>query len=127
MTGPTIGPIHPRVADRFDGYEIPDLPAPIAQRAVDAAVALFRKWPPEDIALFKEKIGEHDDEFIHHLSEFGEHHGWGMWFRNWLRHSEDGGPGITDADLHDGEYANWDDYYCEIVCEAIKQIEVPSS
>lgn len=122
MTGPTIGPIHPRVADRFDDYAIPDLPARIAQRAVDAAVALFREWPPSDVVHFQEKIAEHDDRFIHHLSPYGEHHGWGMWFRNWLRGTKDGGPGILDAELNDTEYANWDDYYCEVVVEAMRQV-----
>jgi hypothetical protein len=141
MTEP-VGDIHPRVADRFDGYEIPDLPARLAQPAVDATIELIKGYPEKDRQRLIDKVAEHGDEFIHHLSdpvmiegpdgkqvEFnpGEHHGWGMWFRNWLRHTEDGGPGITDDMLPVSptfnEPCNWDDYYTEIVCEAVKRLD----
>jgi hypothetical protein len=122
MTGPTIGPLHPRVADRFDGSPIPDLRADLAQRAVDATVELLSGYRDDQLVLLKAKIAAHGDKFVHHLSKFGEHYGWGMWFRNWLRGTEDGGPGILDAQLNDTEYANWDDYYCEVVVAAVKQL-----
>lgn len=89
-----------------------------------SVVAHLRKIiPPELAQQIRATAAEHGrHDWIHNLSEYGEHHGVGMAIRNSLRRAGFKDDQLPPFDAYYGEgtdVRNWDDYYVQATSEAI--------
>jgi hypothetical protein len=85
-------------------YPIPPLPDDVRQKAVRI---LKDGWTEAIKASVRQAMEDYGDEWY-----AGAHFGWGMSVRNYLRNK-----GISDDQL---PTKNWDDYYVEIIQEAVR-------